>query len=74
MDKLCHAIPTELDQAKRVTMLKRTQAILADEVPVLPLYFRVDVTSIKKGFQNWKPTGLGQSQITWNAFQWAWAQ
>ncbi len=74
MDKLCHTIPTELDQAKRVTMLKRSQAILADEAPVLPLYFRVDVTSIKKGFQNWKPTGLGQSQVTWNAFQWAWAQ
>ncbi len=74
MDKLCHTIPTELDQAKRVTMLKRTQAILADDLPVLPLYFRVDVTSIKKGFQNWKPTGLGQSQVTWNAFQWAWAQ
>jgi peptide/nickel transport system substrate-binding protein len=74
MDKLCHTIPTELDQAKRVTMLKRSQAILADEVPVLPLYFRVDVTSVKKGFQNWKPTGLGQSPVTWNAFQWAWAQ
>ena len=74
MDKLCHAVPTELDQAKRAAMLKRTQAIMAEEMPVLPLYFRVDVTSIKQGFQNWKPTGLGQSQVTWNAFQWAWAQ
>jgi peptide/nickel transport system substrate-binding protein len=74
MDKLCHAIPTELDQAKRVAMLKRTQAILADELPVLPLYFRVDVTATKKGWLNWKPTGLGASQVTWNAFQWAWAQ
>jgi len=74
MDTLCHAIPTELDQAKRVAMLRRTQAILADELPVLPLYFRVDVTSIKRGLRNWKPTGLGQSQVTWNANQWAWAQ
>ena len=74
MDKLCHTIPTELDQAKRVTMLKRTQAILADELPVLPLYFRVEPTAVKKGFANWKPTGIGSAPITWNAFQWAWAQ
>ena len=74
MDKLCHAIPTELDEAKRVPMLKRTQAILADELPVLPLYFRVDVSSIKNGFQNWKPTGVGHNgQVTWNAPQWGWA-
>ena len=74
MDKLCHAIPTELDESKRVALLRRTQEIMADEMPVLPLYFRVDVTSIKQGLQNWKPTGLGGSQVTWNAAQWVWAQ
>lgn len=74
MDKICHAVPTELDQDKRAAMLRRTQEIMADEVPVLPLYFRVDVTSIKQGFQNWKPTGLGGSPVTWNAAQWAWSQ
>jgi peptide/nickel transport system substrate-binding protein len=74
MDKLCHTVPTELDQAKRLTLLKRTQAILADELPVLPLYFRVDPTAVKKGFTNWKPTGVSAAPITWNAFQWAWAQ
>ncbi len=74
MDKVCHAIPTELDQAKRIAMLKRSQQILADELPVLPLYFRVDVTSTKNGLKNWLPTGLNVSQITWNAHQWTWAQ
>lgn len=74
MDRLCHRIPTELDQAARAAMLRRTQRILAEELPVLPLYFRVDVTATKRGLLNWKPTGLGQSQITWNASQWAWAQ
>jgi len=75
MDTLCHGVPAELDQAKRVVMLKRTQAILAEELPVLPLYFRVDVTSIRNGLQNWKPTGLGPGgQVTWNASQWAWVQ
>ncbi len=59
MDKLCHAISTELDQAKRVAMLKRTQTVLAEEMPVLPLYFRVDVSAVKNGLQNWRPTGLG---------------
>ncbi len=74
MDSLCHAIPTELDRAKRVAMLKRTQAILAEELPVLPLYYRVDVSAVKDGVQNWKPTGINLSQITWNAAQWAWAE
>ena len=74
MDKLCHAIPTELDEAKRAAMLRRTQEIMGEEMPVLPLYFRVDVTSIKVPLQNWKPTGLGGSQVTWNAAEWAWAQ
>jgi peptide/nickel transport system substrate-binding protein len=74
MDKLCHTLPTELDQAKRIAMLKRTQAILAEELPVLPLYFRTEPTVIKKGFTNWKPTGLGEAPVTWNAFQWGWAQ
>jgi peptide/nickel transport system substrate-binding protein len=55
-------------------MLKRTQAILAEELPVLPLYFRTEPTVIKKGFTNWKPTGLGEAPVTWNAFQWGWAQ
>jgi len=73
MDRLLHAIPTELDQAKRAAMLRRTQAILAEELPVLPLYFRADVTVVKNGFQNWKPTGVGHNgQVTWNASRWAW--
>jgi peptide/nickel transport system substrate-binding protein len=74
MDRLCHAVPTELDQRKRVAMLKRTQAILAEELPVLPLYFRIDPTAVKKGFANWKPTGIGTAPVTWNASQWMWLQ
>ena len=74
MDRLCHAIPTELDQAKRVAMLKRTQAILAEELPVLPLYFRVDVTAVKTDLENWRPTGINTSPVTWNAAQWTWVQ
>jgi len=74
MDSLCHTIPTELDRARRVAMLKRTQAILAEELPVLPLYYRVEVSAVKTGVQNWQPTGINLSQITWNAAQWAWAE
>lgn len=75
MDRLCHAISTELDQDKRVAMLRRTQAILSEEMPVLPLYFRVDISAVKTALQNWKPTGLGPGgEVTWNVTQWAWAQ
>lgn len=75
MDRLCHAISTELDQDKRVAMLRRTQVILAEEMPVLPLYFRVEISAVKTALQNWKPTGLGPGgEVTWNVAQWAWAQ
>lgn len=75
MDRLCHAIPKELDQAKRVAMLHQAQGVFADELPVLPLYFRVDATATKNGFADWRPTGVGNNgQVTWNANQWAWTQ
>ncbi len=72
MDQLCHAIAIELDDAKRVAMLHRTQAILADELPTLPLLFLINVSVIKTGLVNWKPALF--SPITWNATEWTWKQ
>jgi peptide/nickel transport system substrate-binding protein len=61
----------ELDDAKRAEMGKRFEAIYAEELPALPLYFRVNVSVTAHGLKNWKPTGTLQA-VTWNAHQWAW--
>lgn len=62
----------ELDDAKRIALGKRFEEIWAEELPALPLYFRVSVSVTKKGLKNWKPTGMSQP-MTWNAHKWAWA-
>jgi peptide/nickel transport system substrate-binding protein len=62
---------TELDPNKRNAMGQRFEEIFAEELPALPLYFRVNVSVIRKGLKNWKPTGTLQP-VTWNAHQWTW--
>lgn len=62
---------TELNEKKRQAIGKKFEAIWAEELPALPLFFRVDVTVTKKGLKNWKPTGTLQP-ITWNAHEWQW--
>ncbi len=71
--RLCHAVPEELDEAKRAQMLRRFQEIYAEEMPVIPLYFRADYVGWKARMRNLRPTGA-DSPITWNVTNWAWAQ
>ncbi len=71
--KLCHAIPEELEQAKRVEMFKRIQELWTEDVPVIPLYLRSDYTSHKAGLQNFKPTGA-DTPVTWNSTSWKWTR
>ncbi len=69
-DALIKAGSQELDAAKRAKIGQKLEAVLAEELPSLPLYFRVEVSVTKKGFQNWKPTGILQP-VTWNAKDWS---
>ncbi len=71
--KICHAIPEELDQAKRVEMFKRAQDLWVEDLPVIPLYLRSDYTSHKAGLQAWLPTGA-DTPVTWNAPAWKWSR
>lgn len=66
------AASKELDDEKRIAMGQKFEEIWAEDLPALPLYFRVSVSVTKKGLKNWKPTGMSQP-MTWNAHQWAWA-
>jgi peptide/nickel transport system substrate-binding protein len=63
----------ELDDKKRAEIGKKFEAIWAEELPALPLFFRVNASVTKKGLKNWKPTGTLQA-VTWNAHKWGWGE
>ncbi len=73
-DKLVDQIVAELDTAKRIQLLRRHQEIWVEELPAIPLFFRLDLTTSKKALKNVKPAGLSGTYITWNSEQWAWAE
>lgn len=70
-DKLIKSASLELDAQKRAKIGQEFEAVWAEQLPSLPLYFRVDVSMTKKGLKNWKPTGILQP-VTWNAQEWMW--
>jgi peptide/nickel transport system substrate-binding protein len=51
--------------------LQECQKILTEELPSLPLYTRIDVTSVNKNLKEYKPTGT-QTSLTWNIEYWYW--
>jgi peptide/nickel transport system substrate-binding protein len=71
VDALLLAMSRELDDDKRSKLGRDLERILADDLPVLPLYFRKELSVVPKGFVGWRPTGLLESQA-WNAQEWAW--
>jgi len=73
-DKLIDQIVTELDSAKRIQLFQREQEIWVDELPAIPLFFRLSLTTSKKALQNVKPAGLSGTYITWNSEEWFWVQ
>jgi len=73
-DKLLDQVTTEIDTAKRVAMLKRQQEIWTDELPSIPLYFRLALNTANKRITSVKPTGLSGTYINWNSREWGWTQ
>ncbi|HBG43371.1 MAG TPA: peptide ABC transporter, partial [Firmicutes bacterium] len=71
-DELSRAILKELDEKKRIALFHEHQALWSEELPSIPLYFRVDVSAAHKNLQNVKPTG-NTTPITWNVQNWSWA-
>jgi len=69
VDRLLEQAEEELDEAKRVVLLKKVQEIWAEDLPSLPLFFRLELNVSRKGLKNYKPRGIGAP--TWNAEQWA---
>ena len=73
-DKINADVLQEIDAAKRVALLKRQQEIWTDELPSIPLYFRLQLNTASKRLANIKPTGLASVYINWNSQEWAWTQ
>ncbi|MBS0517718.1 MAG: peptide ABC transporter substrate-binding protein [Proteobacteria bacterium] len=71
MDKMLDAAERELDPEKRRIFFDEIQRLYADDLPVLPLYFRVDPFVIPKRLKGVLPTGHLNSSPLW-VEQWYW--
>jgi peptide/nickel transport system substrate-binding protein len=71
MDKALDAAERELDADKRRVLFADIQRIHADDLPVLPLFFRVDPFVIPKPLKGVVPTGHLNSSTLW-VEQWRW--
>lgn len=72
VDRLLELAEEELDEAKRRDYLLKVQELWAEDMPSLPLFFRLELNASRKTLVNYKPRGLGNP--TWNAEQWLWSQ
>jgi peptide/nickel transport system substrate-binding protein len=71
MDAALDAAERELDFDKRRGLFADIQRIHADDLPVLPLFFRVDPFVIPKPLKGVVPTGTLNSSTLWIE-QWRW--
>ena len=46
-------------------------ALYVEDLPSLPLYFRLSLSTSIKALRNVKPTGLGSFYINWNSQEWS---
>ena len=65
VDKLLDAIELELDREKRRVLWARLQKIYAQDLPVIPLFFRADPFIVPKWLKGIKPTGHQDPTTLW---------
>lgn len=65
MDGLIDKIEVELDREKRKALWQRFQEIYAEELPVIPLYFRADAFVLPKWLKGVEPTGHQDVTTLW---------
>ncbi len=71
-DKLYKQAKVEFNQADRIKLFDRMQAIWNSEVPALPLYFRVNVYTKVPGLVNYTFSAITQYP-SWNAANIGWS-
>jgi oligopeptide transport system substrate-binding protein len=57
-DKLIAQAAAERDTAKRMQLLHQAETILMDELPILPIYFRVSRNIVRPYVKGWYPNLL----------------
>ncbi len=57
VDKLVDALEVELNQSKRALIGKQITEIYAQEIPVIPIYFRPNNSVVPAGMKNYKLSG-----------------
>lgn len=65
VDRLLDAIETELDREKRRVLWARLQKIYAEDLPVIPLFFRADPFIVPKWLTGIVPTGHQDPTTYW---------
>ncbi|NKC33798.1 peptide ABC transporter substrate-binding protein [Falsiroseomonas selenitidurans] len=65
MDALLEALPIELDREKRRVLWHRLQAIYAEELPGIPLWFRSDAHVWPRWLEGVRPTGHLTASSNW---------
>ena len=65
VDTLLEAIEVELDREKRRALWRRLQRIYAEELPVIPLFFRADAYIMPKWLKGVEPTGHQYTTTLW---------
>lgn len=73
-DRLWDQLSTELDERKRIALLRRQQEVFADDLPSLPLFFALNLTTSHRALRGVRPTGLSGSFLPWNIWEWKWEQ
>lgn len=65
MDELIDAVEIELNKEKRQVLWSRIQHMYAEDLPVLPLYFRSSPFVIPKWLEGIEPTGNTSTTTMW---------
>jgi peptide/nickel transport system substrate-binding protein len=70
VDRLLRSSDREIDEAARVDQLGRIQEILADEVPLIPLYAQANTVAHVEALQGVKENPT-QAEVFWNSGEWS---
>jgi peptide/nickel transport system substrate-binding protein len=70
VDRLMEQTVPEMDEERRNALLRRQQELFAEDLPSLPLFFSLSLTTMDRRVRFVKPTGLTGSYLAWNAWQW----
>ncbi|MCE5287506.1 MAG: peptide ABC transporter substrate-binding protein [Pelosinus sp.] len=69
VDKLTLQGASTVDIEARKACYFRIQELIAQECPIIPLYFRADIDAVKDNVVNYKPNPTPAGSF-WNAWQW----